>query len=63
MRAYRRDFPGEFASTRVRVFVTRNANAPSFQHGNLVYSLSEDQSLGLSFGGVSAVDPDLVGFS
>ncbi|RUS85647.1 hypothetical protein EGW08_006593, partial [Elysia chlorotica] len=46
------------ALTIVRVTVTRNANAPRFLHGNLEYTISEEQPLGLSFGQVNATDAD-----
>ena len=60
MRAYRSDFINEFASTIVRVYVTRNSGRPVFAHGDLQYTLSEDQALGVSFGGVEASDVDSV---
>lgn len=46
----------------MRVFVTRNSATPVFQHGDLTYTLSEDQALGVSFGGVDATDSDSVSF-
>lgn len=58
--AYRLEDTQARASTIVRVFVTRNANAPAFRHGNLEYTISEDQLLGIKFGQVNATDADSV---
>ncbi|WAQ96419.1 CELR3-like protein [Mya arenaria] len=54
--ATRRNQPTSEAHAIVRIYVTRNSAPPSFQHGDLVYNLSEDQPLGVSFGEVIASD-------
>ncbi|WAQ95445.1 FAT4-like protein [Mya arenaria] len=56
VRAYRRDFLTQEARTLVRVYITRNSASPTFQHGDLTFTLNEDQSLGMSFGEVEATD-------
>ncbi|WAQ96541.1 CELR3-like protein, partial [Mya arenaria] len=56
VRAYRRDFLDQEARTLVRVYITRNSASPTFKHGDLTFTLNEDQSLGMSFGEVEATD-------
>ncbi|XP_035826838.1 protocadherin Fat 4-like [Aplysia californica] len=56
--AYRVEDATIRAQTIVRVQVTRNANPPTFLHGNLEYTISEDQPLGVSIGQVNATDAD-----
>jgi len=60
VRAYRSDLTSEEGTTIVRVYITRNSGTPVFAHGDLTYTLSEDQALGVSFGGVEASDSDSV---
>jgi hypothetical protein len=58
--AFRVNDPTKRASTKVRVFVTRNTGAPAFVHGNLEITILEDQALAVGIADVNATDPDTV---
>lgn len=60
--AFRTNDPTKRASTKVRVFVTRNTGAPAFIHGNLEVTILEDQALAVGISDVNATDPDTVSF-
>ena len=48
------------ASVTVYVAVRRNPSTPTFQHGELVFNITEDITLQEVFGDVNATDPDVV---
>ncbi|XP_046579032.1 protocadherin Fat 4-like [Haliotis rubra] len=59
IRAYRQTDAAVFATVIVRVVITRNANAPSFLHNDLVFNLAENYPLGVSLGQLNATDKDI----
>ncbi|XP_076458561.1 protocadherin Fat 4-like [Babylonia areolata] len=56
--AFRVDDNSVRTTVIIRVLVTRNANDPSFLHGDISITLNEDQPLGVAFLKVNATDSD-----